>query len=447
MTTRREMLLSGAAAIGGAALATANPARASQIDTEGKAWEQTYSGDPNHPAQPPAEPGKDYQGVVVPNGGTLPFKIIDGVKVFHLVAEPIEHEFATGLKANCWGYNGRVNSTVIEAVEGDHIRIYVTNKLPVPTTVHWHGIYLPNGMDGVSGLTQHPIPPGQTFRYEWVLRQHGTYMYHSHHDTMTQEGLGLIGMLVIHPRKPSAGYRVDRDFVILLSEWSIEVGTSRPNTLAMSDFNVLTMNGKVFPAIEPLVAKLGDRVRIRFGNLSAMDHHPIHLHGHYWKITATDGGQIPVTAQWPETTVLVPVGSTRDVEFIASDPGDWAMHCHMTHHMMNQMGHNFPNMVGVDPGELDARVQTLLPGYMTMGQHGMEGMGEMSMPMPKNSIAMLGKPGPFSYIDMGGMFTILKVREKLESYADPGWYQHPEGTVASRASAEELKRDGIAVPP
>jgi hypothetical protein len=412
-------------------------------------WADSYSGGPvNVKPLRPGLPGKDYHPVTVPTGHTLPFKIVDGVKVFHLIAEETEHYFDTGLRATCWGYNGHVNGTVIEAVEGERIRIYVTNRLPAPTSVHWHGIYLPNGMDGVSALTQPSIKPGETFKYEWTLRQHGTFMYHSHHDTMTQEGMGLIGMFVIHPRRPAPEYHVDRDFAIILSEWAIEAGTSRPNTLVMSDFNILTMNGKCFPSTAPLVCKTGDKVRIRLGNLSAMDHHPIHLHGYYFRVTATDGEDIPLTAQWPETSVLVGVGQTRNIEFIADAPGDWSIHCHMTHHVMNQMGHDFPNMVGLKPGDLDERIRSLLPSYMTMGHTGME-MGRMTdvMPVPRNSIPMKGTVGPFGeYIGMGGMFTIVKVRDRLKSYdADPGWYKHPPGTVASKADTQELARDGIDV--
>jgi hypothetical protein len=326
------------------------------------------------------------------------------------------------------------------------VRIYVTNKLKAPTTVHWHGVFLPNGMDGVGGLNQAAIMPGETFKYEYTFRQHGTFMYHSHHDEMTQMALGMMGMIVVHPRKPSAGYRVDRDFAIMLSEWKIEPGTMRPDPNAMNDFNMLTMNAKAFPGTAPLVVKTGDRVRFRFGNLSAMDHHPIHLHGHFFKLVATDGGQIPVSAQIPETTVLVPVGSTRDVELVADAPGDWAMHCHMTHHVMNQMGHGIPNTVGVREGKLDKRVRRLLPNYMTMGQAGMGDMGDMGMAVPKNSIPMLGGKGPFGTITMGGMFTLLKVRDTVDSYdKDPGWYAYPKGTVASKASAVELSRDGIQV--
>src|SRR5437588_2288900 len=399
-----------------------------------------------HADSPPGEPGKDYTPVITPNGSTLPWKVVDGVKVYHLIAqEVINHEFAPGLVANCWGFNGQVHGPTIEAVEGDRVRIYVTNQLPAPTAVHWHGLFLPNGMDGVSGLTQKPIDPGDTFKYEFTLKQHGTHMYHSHHDEMTQMALGLMGLFVIHPRNPK-GPRPERDFAFMLSEWKIVPGTARPDPNEMTDFNVFTFNAKVFPATAPMVAKLGQRVRIRFCNLSAMDHHPMHLHGVNFKVTETDGGQIPESAQQVETTVLVQVGSTRTIDFIANAPGDWPLHCHMTHHTMNQMGHNFPNLIGVDKTGLDKKLRKFLPGYMTMGEAGMGDMGEMGMPAPKNSLPMVGGPGPFAYIAMGGMFTTLKVRESLDNYEDPGWYKHPPGTVADLATTEDLKRDSIQIP-
>jgi manganese oxidase len=394
---------------------------------------------------PPGEPGKDYTSVITPNGSTLPYKVVGGVKVFHLIAEEVDHEFAPGLRAHCWGFNGQVHGPTIEAVEGDRVRIYVTNKLPENTSIHWHGVLVPSGMDGVAGLSQKNIEPGETYKYEFKLRQHGTYMYHSHSDEMTQIALGMMGMFIIHPRNPT-GPKADRDFALMTSEWRIDVGTMRPNPIEMTDFNVFTFNGRAFPGTAPLVAKYGDRVRIRFGNLSPMEHHPIHIHGLHWKVTQTDGGQIPESAQWPETTVLVAVGQTRTVEFIADNPGDWAMHCHMTHHAMNQMGHKAPNLIGVRPGKLDKRVSTLLPGYMTMGESGMADMGEMGMPVPRNSIPMVGAQGKHDYIDMGGLFTIVKVRENLTSYDDPGWYENPPGTLASLASNDELQRDLGKIP-
>lgn len=461
--SRRQILGLGAATVvGGVALwgkesqakmhegrgAQYQPAAGAQKSPGGRAyWEKTYSGGSlDVKPLPPVLPGKGYMPVVVPSGGTLPFKIVDGVKVFHLIAEEVDHAFDTGVRAKCWGFNGRVNSTVIEAVEGERIRIYVTNRLPVATSIHWHGLYLPNGMDGVGGLTQPYIKPGDTVKYEWTLRQYGSFMYHSHHDEMTQMGMGMIGNFVIHPRNPSPDYRVERDFSLMLSEWVVEAGTARPNTVKDSGFNILTINGKAFPSTAPLVCKTGDRVRIRLGNLGAMDHHPIHLHGFHFRITATDGEDIPLSAQWPETTALVAVGQTRNIEFIADAPGDWAMHCHMTHHVMNQMGHDFPNMVGMKPDDVEEKLRPLLPAYMMMGHTGMD-MGKMAeiMPYPRNTISMKGATGPFGdYISMGGMFTVVKVRDRLKSYdEDPGWYDHPPGTVALKASDTDLRRDGI----
>ncbi|MCO6430195.1 MAG: copper oxidase [Deltaproteobacteria bacterium] len=441
--SRRKVLLSGAYLAGGAVLLGSSRLAAQQ---GAEAPMQANGGD-TPTAGAPGLPGKDYTPVVVPNGWTLPFKVIGDTKVFHLVAEEVYHEFAPNLKAHCWGYNGSVHGPVIEAVEGDRVRIFVTNKLAAPTTVHWHGVILPSGMDGVGGLTQRAIRPGETFVYEFTLKQHGTFMYHSHHDEMTQMGMGMVGLFIVHPRVRK-GAVPDRDFALMLHEWAIEPGTERPNPNEMTDFNVLTINAKAFPGTAPLVVKQGERVRIRFGNLSAMDHHPIHLHGYYFKLTETDGGSIPESAQWPETTVLVPVGSTRTIEFVADNPGDWAMHCHMTHHIMNQMGHDFPNLIGVDAKSPDKTISSLLPDYMTMGA---EGMGEMAehmesghMAVPPNSIPMVGAVGPHDIITMGGMFTILKVRENLNGYSDPGWYKNPPGTESLPASESSLRENGIA---
>jgi len=396
----------------------------------------------------PGAPGRDYRPVFVPDGATLPFRVVDGVKVFHLVAEPIVHELAEGLTLRAWGYNGRTPGPVIEAVAGDRVRFYVTNRLPSPTSVHWHGQLVPNGMDGVAGLTQPDIPVGATFKYEFVCPHPATFLYHPHFEEMTEGGMGLSGLFVVHPRErrePPA----DREFAILLQEWRIDPGTARPFTNEMVEFNLLTMNGRAFPDVTPLVCQLGDRVRIRLGNLSQMSHHPIHIHGHTLTVAGTDGGVIPPSARWPETTVLVPVGTSRDVDFVADNPGDWPLHCHMFHHMMNQMGHDLPNMVGVRvPAELEAKIRRLLPAYMTMGQAGMGEMAEMhGMAMPANTIPMRGLDGPFGPTVFGGMSTVIKVRERTVGFEDPGWYDHSPGTVAGPASEAELARDGIEPPP
>lgn len=394
---------------------------------------------------PPGVPHKDYTPAVVPNGSTAEYKVIDGVKVFHLIAEPLEWEVAQGFTIHTWGFNGSVPGPMIEVTEGDKVRIYVTNKLPAPTTVHWHGVLIICGMDGVAGVTQPAIPPGETYLYEFIFPDSGTFMYHPHFDSMTQEGMGLTGMILVHKREPDVTKRPDRDFSIMLQEWNINVGTARPNTLKM-DFNVLTMNGKVMPATQPLVAELGDTVWVRYGNLSAMDHHPIHLHGYSFKIIGSDGGWAEnKSVLLPETTVLVPVGAAKVIEFLADNPGDWIFHCHMTHHTMNQMGHEFPNMVGMEVGDFDEKVRTLIPGYMTMGTTGMRDMTKTGMPIPSNSIPMLGYDGPLGQTVFGGMANILRVREKTDNYQDPGPYSFPRGSIAAPATHGDLLRDEIIV--
>lgn len=394
---------------------------------------------------PPGVACKDYTPIVVPNGSKAIFRVVDGVKVFHLVAEPIEWDVADGLTIHTWGFNGSVPGPLIEVAEGDKVRIYVTNKLPAPTTVHWHGILIPCGMDGVAGLTQPNIPPGETFLYEFYCPDAGTFMYHPHFDSMTQEGMGLTGMIIVHKRELDFTKRPERDFAIMLHEWNIDVGTARPNTLRM-DFNVLTMNGKVMPATEPLVVELGDTVWVRYGNLSAMDHHPIHLHGYSFKIIGSDGGWAKdKSILLPETTVLVPVGTAKVIEFFANNPGDWIFHCHMTHHTMNQMGHVFPNMVGMEIGDFDEKMRKLIPGYMTMGTTGMRDMTKTGRPIPKNSIPMLGYDGPFGQTVLGGMANILRVRKKTDCYKDPGPYPFPAGSIAAPATKGSMLRDGIFI--
>ena len=377
-----------------------------------------------------------YTPVRTLNGRTLEHRMVDGVKEFHLVAEEIEHEFAPGCVAKCWGYNGSTPGPTIEAVEGDRVRILVTNKLPEPTTIHWHGILLPSGMDGIAGLTQPAIAPGETWAYEFVLRQHGTHLYHPHADEMTQLAFGMMGFFVIHPKNGEIE-AIDRDYAILLHNWALHPGTYRPDPAIMTEFDLWTFNSKVFPAIEPMVARSGERVRLRIGNLS-MWNHPIHVHGVQFEVTGGDGGRWPERQWRSEVTEIVGVGQTRDLEFVAV-PGDWAMHCHMSHHTMNAMGHNLPNAVGVDQAGVEERLRRLLPDYMAMGRDGMHGHQAHARMMrgPVNTLPMMMGKGPFGDIEMGGMFTVIKVRDDLAAgdYRDPGWYRHPPGERARRIVA------------
>ena len=382
--------------------------------------------------QPPLVPsaGRPYRPVVTLNGWSLPWRLNAGIKEFHLVAEPVVREFAPGMKARLWGYNGQSPGPTIEVVEGDRVRIFVTNKLPEHTSIHWHGQRLPNGMDGVTGLTQAPISPGKTFVYEFIAQRAGTFMYHPHADEMVQMAMGMMGSWVTHPREPKL-HAVDRDFVFLLAAYDIDPGSATPRIMTMLDFNLWTFNSRVFPGIDSMPVRLGDRVRIRIGNLS-MTSHPIHLHGHEFEVAGTDGGWVPRSARWPEVTTDIGVGQMRAIEFDAIAEGDWAFHCHKSHHTMNAMGHNVPTMIGVDQKDVVQKIRGLVPEYMAMGEAGMAEMGAMEMVLPDNTLPMMTGQGPYGAMEMGGMFTAVKVRRGLarDDYKDPGWYAQPPGTQA-----------------
>jgi len=271
--------------------------------------------------------------------GKLPFTVDEnGTKVFELVAEPITQMFSLDFNARrpivVWGYNGKMPGPTIEVTEGDHIKVRFINGLPEPTTVHWHGIELPNAMDGASGFTQRPVPPGGTYVYEFTIKQHGTFMYHSGHMESHQVGMGLGGFFVAHPRRDYAP-KVDMDFTLMLQIWKVLPGGGEPDTMSM-DWNYFTINGKIAPATLPIEVKKGQRVRLRIANLSMLSH-PIHMHGVSFWVTGTEGGRIPDSAQWPASTISVSAGETRTVEFVAEEPGTWLLHCHFLHHMMNDM--------------------------------------------------------------------------------------------------------------
>ena len=422
MITRRNFFMN-AGAVALSAAAVSRVGAASLPEAVSMAGAETK-------APPPPPNGRPYNPVVTLNGWSLPWRMNNNVKEFHLVAEPVVRELAPGMQANLWGYNGQSPGPTIEVVEGDRVRIFVTNKLPEHTSVHWHGQRLPNGMDGVTGLTQPGIPPGKTFVYEFVARRPGTFMYHPHADEMTQMAMGMMGFWVTHPKDPNF-MKVDRDFVFLLSNYDIDPGSYTPKIMTMTDFNLFTFNSRVFPGIDPMVVRQGDKVRVRVGNLT-MTNHPIHMHGHEFEVTGTDGGWTRPESRWPEVTTDVAVGQMRAVEFTATDLGDWAFHCHKSHHTMNPMGHDVPTMIGVDHQGVAAKINQLVPGYMVMGERGMADMGEMQMPIPDNTLPMMAGDGPFGAIGMGGMFTTVKVRKEQQAgdYRDPGWYKHPAGSVA-----------------
>jgi hypothetical protein len=289
--------------------------------------------------------GKPPVPVQTPNLPDLPFTVDNSVKVFHLIAEPVKQQLAPNKTVDLWGFNGSAPGSTIQVIQGDRVRLTVDNHLPEPFSMHWHGFEIPHSMDGGPGISQDPIKPGGRFVYEFTLHQEGTYFYHSH--MAMQEMIGMLGAFIMHPKNAYTP-RVDKDFLYMLQEYAVLPNNTVPNTMNM-EFNWLVLNGKAGPAVTPMVVRLGDRVRIRMVNLG-MDHHPMHLHGHTFYVTGTEGGRIPETAWVPGNTVLVGVAQARDVEFLANNPGDWMFHCHLPHHMMNQMSSNVGPMSRLGTG-------------------------------------------------------------------------------------------------
>lgn len=292
--------------------------------------------------------------VETPDVASLPFRLDSGVKEFHLIAEPVKQVLMPGKTLDLWGFNGSAPGPTIQVNQGDRVRIVLDNHLPEPFAMHWHGFEIPQDMDGAPGSSQDPIKPGGRFVYEFTLHQQGTFFYHSH--MAMQEMFGMLGAFIMHPREAWQPH-VDKDFAILLQEYAVLPNNSVPNSMNM-EFNWLTFNGKVGPATTPLIVRLGDRVRIRLINLG-MDHHPIHLHGNTFTVTGTEAGRQPQATWGPANTVLVGVAQARDIEFVANNPGDWMLHCHLPHHMMNQMSSmvgpmsrrpGMPMGMGMEPG-------------------------------------------------------------------------------------------------
>jgi manganese oxidase len=279
-----------------------------------------------------AEDGSPGPAVITPDVPDLPYELDGGVKVFRLSSEVVKRKIAPFKTIDVWGYNGSCPGPTIQINQGDRVRVIFENRLPESTTVHWHGLEIPIEQDGVPWISQKPIAPSEKYIYEFTVHQEGTFFYHAH--SAMQEMQGQIGLFIAHPQKPYKP-RVDHDYAIVLQEWAVLPSNSVPNSAGM-EFNWLTFNGVSAPAITPMIARLGSRVRLRIVNLG-MDHHPIHLHGNQFVQTGTEGGRAPESSWYPMNTVLVGVAQARVIEFDAKYPGSWMVHCHLPHHMMNSM--------------------------------------------------------------------------------------------------------------
>lgn len=269
------------------------------------------------------------------------------LKEFELVAKETEWELVSGVTATADTFNGTVPGPTIRVTEGDTVRVTLKNDLPEETSIHWHGLHVPNEMDGVAGVTQDAIMPGETFTYEFVASHAGTFMYHSH-SRFSREQIdhGLYGLFIIDSQHPGVT-TFDREYTLALQGWMAggEMADGMGSDAMSMDYNYFTINGKSFPDTQPLVVSEGDLVRLRIVNPSQTTH-PMHLHGQDFLIVAKDGE--PLDSPQTANVVDVQQGDTYDLVFIANNPGNWALHCHDLHHASNN---------GVEPGGLTVLVQ------------------------------------------------------------------------------------------
>ncbi|MCA4756010.1 multicopper oxidase family protein [Mycolicibacterium fortuitum] len=355
------------------------------------------------PTGNPTQKSQGYQALQTPNTSTSnilttqklrslpPLSETDSIqktgkiREFHLEAKSAKWEVVSGVNTEAITFNGTVPGPLIRATEGDTIRVILKNSLKQETSIHWHGLHVPNKMDGVPSFTQQAVKPGETFTYEFIANHAGTYMYHSHFNSIEQIDKGLYGLLIIDPQNESLKH--DREYSYIIGGWNIpdkkggEAGNQTDSMAGMSkgqptplktkgnvpqmmeqglktksmqnmkpgdqmkkpedqagstvmgmDYNYWTMNGKSFPDTQPIEVKQGDLVRVRFANISN-GVHPMHLHGHDFRIIAKDGH--PVSTPQIVSTVTVNPGETFDIDFIADNPGEWVFHCHELHHTTN----------------------------------------------------------------------------------------------------------------
>ena len=248
-------------------------------------------------------------------------RVVAGVKVYDLTARVVQWETEPGKFVTGWGYNGVVPGPQIRVREGDRVRVNLKNELPESTAIHFHGLELPNNMDGVPFITQPPVKPGQSYVYEFTVPNAGSHMYHSHHNAAKQVGLGLLGAFVVEPRTKAAHDSVDVDYVMIINDGA----------------HGYTLNGKSFPATEPIVTKRGQRLRIRFMNEGMMIH-PMHLHGMHMTVVAKDGWNLPAGGVFKCDTLNIAPGERWDVIVNCTNPGTWAFHCHILPHAESEHG-------------------------------------------------------------------------------------------------------------
>lgn len=276
-----------------------------------------------------AAPGDRGDRVLAP-------RLEDGVKVFDLEASVITWYILPDVPVTAFAINHQVPGPRLEVIEGDRVRINLTNRLPESTSMHWHGLMVPNAMDGPAHITQAPIPPGGRFVYEFVVRQTGTYLYHTHDNPDRQQALGLYGALIVRPRLPEVEPPSDAEYVVQLQEWLHRDGLTYPAMPMDGGFpNYFTINGKAFPATDTLHLRVGQSLKLRFIGSNGVGIHPMHMHGGPFTVIARDGQSLAPSAQFQADVVNIGPGQRYDVLWPARGPGKWLLHCHISHHTTN----------------------------------------------------------------------------------------------------------------
>lgn len=369
------------------------------------------------------KPGLPPVEVTAPDLVKLNGKLVRGAREFHVRATPVRRELLPGIWMDAYGYNDLFPGPVLEMNQGERVRIVFRNDLPEETTLHPHGLELPVSMDGIPAVTQDYVEPGETFVYEFDVHQEGTFFLHPH--VAMQEAIGMVVPFIIHPKVAHTPV-VDRDFVLVTQQFSILPNATVPNTIAM-DWNFLTINGRSGPYTTPLVCKLGERVRIRFINFSTLHQHPMHLHGHTFWVTGTEAGRIPESAWVPSNTVVVGVAQARDVEFIANNPGDWVLHCHMFHHMMNHMVTQVGPIIRQkkkDPGFRVPGYPQIMKGMASMKMEGMKMEGRRE----QDSIPKMTMDATDDYSMRMTTEDMRKITSRRETHGmRDGWYKGVQG--------------------
>jgi FtsP/CotA-like multicopper oxidase with cupredoxin domain len=275
-------------------------------------------------------------GLNVQGARELTPRMEGGVKVYDLETSVIRWQILPAVWVDAYAFNGQVPGPTLRFTQGDRVRINVGNHLPESTTVHWHGLILPNVMDGPAQVTQAPIENGSAYRYEFTAEQSGTYFYHSHDHVDRQQGLGLYGAMLIEPAKPDPSLSADHEYTIQLQEWLMREGLTYPAMPMDGGMpNYFTINGRAYPSTDTIHMKVGETVKVRFIGSSSGFIHPMHIHGGPFQVVARDGETLPIDQRYMADTVNVGPGQRYDVIWKARKSGKWLIHCHIAHHTTN----------------------------------------------------------------------------------------------------------------